>query len=183
MLFSAGEKGKVGIVIDNGALFRGNAEKAIREKIVKDNLVESVILLPEKLFYNTGAPGAVIIFNKDKPKERKGKILFINASNEYIKHPSVRRLNSLSHENIKHIADAYREFKDISGFCRVVSIEEVKANDYNLNVTLYVMPTEDKEAIDIKKEWEELEKLEMERQEINNKLKEYISGITQAIYG
>ena len=183
MLFSTDEKGKVGIVIDNGALFRGNAEKAIREKIVRDDLVESVILLPEKLFYNTGAPGAVIIFNKDKPKERKGKILFINASNEYIKHPSVRRLNSLSHENIKHIADAYREFKDISGFCRVVSIEEVKAKDYNLNVTLYVMPTEDKEAIDIKKEWEELEKLEMERQEINNKLKEYISGITQAIYG
>ncbi len=177
MLFAANDKGKVGIVIDNGALFRGNAEKAIREKIIREDLVEAVILLPEKLFYNTGAPGAVIIFNKDKPKERKGKILFINASNEYIKHPSIRRLNSLSSENIRHIADAYREFKDIPGFCKVASIEEVKYNDYNLNVTLYVVPIEESEQIDILKEYEELKKLEEERLEVCKKLEGYLSEL------
>jgi len=181
MLYSAKDKGKVGIVIDNGALFRGNAEKSIRKKIINEDLVEAVILLPEKLFYNTGAPGAIIIFNKDKPNERKGKILFINASNEYIKHPSVRRLNSLSDENIKHIVDAYKGSKDIPGFCRVVSIEEVKANDYNLNVTLYVMSIEEKEQVDISKEFYELIKIEEERDRVTEDLKRILKQIAGVI--
>ena len=136
MIASANKNGRIGIVIDNGCLFRGGAEKTIRSKIIERDLIECVILLPEKLFYNTGAPGAIIVFNKNKPPERRGKILFINASNEYIPHPSVRRLNSLSDNNMKKIADAYRKFADILGFSRVVNIEEVKDNDYNLNVTL-----------------------------------------------
>jgi type I restriction enzyme M protein len=145
--------------------------------------VECVLLLPEKLFYNTGAPGAIIIFRKNKPAERKGKILFINASNEYIKHPTVRKLNTLSDENIKRIVEAYKKFEDIAGFCRVVSIEEVRRNNYNLNVTLYVMPVEEGEQIDIIKEWKELKELERERQEIANKLEQYISEIAQALGG
>ena len=84
----------------------------IRKAIVNDDFVECVILLPEKLFYNTGAPGAIIIFNKQKPEERKGKILFINASNEYEKHPEVRKLNWLGEEHIERIVKTYREFED-----------------------------------------------------------------------
>ncbi|MGC8911931.1 MAG: N-6 DNA methylase [Nitrososphaeria archaeon] len=106
-------------------------------------------MTPEKLFYNTGAPGAIIIFNKNKPPERRDKILFINASNEFIPHPSVRRLNSLSKENIEKIVTAYRKFVDIPGFCRVVDKKEIVDNDCNLNVTLYVMPVEEVERIDI----------------------------------
>jgi type I restriction enzyme M protein len=174
------DNGRVGVVIDNGCLFRGGKEGDIRRKIVEADLIECVLLLPEKLFYNTGAPGAIIIFRKNKPAERKGKILFINASNEYIKHPTVRKLNSLSDENIKHIAEAYKRFKDKAGFCKVVSIEEVRRNDYNLNVTLYVMPIEESERIDIVKEWMELKELEKEKQEIANKLEQYISKIAQA---
>jgi len=174
------DNGRVGVVIDNGCLFRGGKEGNIRRKIVEADLIECVLLLPEKLFYNTGAPGAIIIFRKNKPTERKGKILFINASNEYIKHPTVRKLNSLSDENIKHIAEAYKKFEDKAGFCKVVNIEEVRRNDYNLNVTLYVMPTEESEQIDIVKEWMELKKLEEEEQEIANKLEQYISEIAHA---
>ncbi|MDI6708905.1 MAG: class I SAM-dependent DNA methyltransferase, partial [Candidatus Thermoplasmatota archaeon] len=81
MLASAGENGKVGIVIDNGCLFRGGKEKTIRSKIIERDWIECVILTPEKLFYNTGAPGAIIIFNKNKSYEKRNKILFINASN------------------------------------------------------------------------------------------------------
>lgn len=62
------EKGRIGVVIDNGCLFRGGKEKAIRTGIIGSNLIEAIILLPEKLFYNTGAPGAVMIFNKNKPE-------------------------------------------------------------------------------------------------------------------
>ncbi|ADC66315.1 N-6 DNA methylase [Ferroglobus placidus DSM 10642] len=168
---------KVGIILDNGALFRGGSEKRIREAIVRRDLIEAVVLLPEKLFYNTGAPGCVIIFNKNKPEERKGKILFINASNEYEKHPEVRRLNRLGEKNIEKIVDAYREFKDIKGFARVVSIEEIAKNDYNLNVTLYVTPIVEEEEIDVVEEWRELEKIEAERDEIKAKLSEYVSEI------
>jgi type I restriction enzyme M protein len=167
--------GRVGVVIDNGCLFRGGKEGDIRRKIVEADLIECVLLLPEKLFYNTGAPGAIIIFKKNKPAERKGKLLFINASNEYIKHPTVRKLNTLSDENIRRIAEAYKKFEDIAGFCRVVNIEEVRRNDYNLNVTLYVMPVEEGEQIDIIKEWKELKELERERQDIASKLEQYIS--------
>ncbi|MEM0328694.1 MAG: type I restriction-modification system subunit M [Thermoproteota archaeon] len=183
MLSSAKDNGRVGLVVDNGCLFRGGAEKQVRSKIVEKDWVESVILLPEKLFYNTGAPGAIIIFNKNKPPKRKGKILFINASNEYIPHPSVRRLNSLSDKNIERIVEAYRKFSDITGFSRVVDKSEIIDNDYNLNVTLYVMPVEEVERIDIKKEFSELKELEKEREEIRKKLENYISEITKAIGG
>ena len=182
MLASAkNDGGRVGVVIDNGCLFRGGKEKAVRSAILERDLVECVILLPEKLFYNTGAPGAIIIFRKNKPEERKGKILFINASNEYIQHPSIRKLNTLSPENIRRIAEAYRSFKEESGFTKIVGLEEVRGNDYNLNVTLYVMEEEEGEQIDIAKEWRELKELEKEKQEITSKLEEYISEITQAI--
>lgn len=179
MLASVREDGRVGIVIDNGCLFRGGAERAIRSKIIMKDWIECVILLPEKLFYNTGAPGAVIIFNKNKPEERRNKILFINASNEYIPHPSVRRLNSLSRGNIMKIADAYRKFADVVGFSRIVDVKEVTDNDYNLNVTLYVMPVEEGEQISISKEFFELKKLEVESQEIERKLEEYLSQLIQ----
>jgi type I restriction enzyme M protein len=182
MIAMANDKnGRIGVVIDNGCLFRGKKEKDIRSKIIKADLVECVILLPKKLFYNTDAPGAIIIFHKNKKVERKNKILFINASNEYIQHPTVKKLNSLSKENIEKIKNAYQEFSDIPNFSKVVDIKEVINNDYNLNVTLYVMPIEEKEQIDIRKEFFELKELEKERQEIMTRLGQYITGITEAI--
>ncbi|MDI6890369.1 MAG: class I SAM-dependent DNA methyltransferase [Thermodesulfovibrionales bacterium] len=178
MLASASnEKGRVGIVIDNGCLFRGGKEKAVRTGIVNDDLIEAVVLLPEKLFYNTGAPGAIIILNKNKPKKRKEKVLFINASGDYQQHPEVRKLNRLGDEHIKKIAKAYREFKDEDGFSKTVEIEKIKENDYNLNVTLYVFPEEETEEIDVTKEWEELQKLEKEVFGIERKIEGYLKEL------
>ncbi len=177
MLYSAKDNGRVGIVIDNGALFRGGREKRIRAKIVEKDWVDTVILLPEKLFYNTGAPGAILIFNKKKPDGRKGKILFINASQEYEKHPDVRRLNILSERNIANIVDAYEKFENEEGFCRVVDIEEIKENDYNLNVTLYVYPEVEYEEIDVEKEWAEIKRIDEELKEVDRKIEEYLRMI------
>ncbi|MEM3833321.1 MAG: N-6 DNA methylase [Thermoprotei archaeon] len=183
MLASAKENGRIGLVVDNGCLFRGGAEKTIRSKVVEKDWIECVILTPEKLFYNTGAPGAIIIFNKNKPYERRDKILFVNASNEYIPHPSVRRLNSLSKENIEKIVEAYRRLTSIPGFSRVVDKSEIVGNDYNLNVTLYVMPVEEAEKMDISKEFSELKELEREREEVGKKLEQYISEIIKVVSG
>jgi type I restriction enzyme M protein len=178
MLASANEKdGRVGVVIDNGCLFRGGKEKAIRTAAIDSDKIEAVILLPEKLFYNTGAPGAILILNKSKAGARNSKILFINASREYQQHPEVRKLNQLADSHIDKIVKSYREFKEIEGFSRIVGYDEMKENDFNLNVTLYVFPEEEVEKIDVEKEWEDLRRLEKEGAEIEAKIDGYLKEI------
>jgi type I restriction enzyme M protein len=180
MIASAKDDGsRVGIVIDNGCLFRGGKERAVRSAVLSEkiDLVECVVLLPEKLFYNTGAPGAIIIFNKHKPAERKGKVLFVNASKEFEQHPEVRKLNILGKNHIEKIAGVYKSFSEEKGFSRVVSLDEVRQNDYNLNVTLYAMADEKREQVDITKEWNQLKELESEMGNINEKLEKYLKEV------
>jgi len=180
MIASAGDgTGRVGVVIDNGCLFRGGKERAVRMGFLNADLIESVILLPEKLFYNTGAPGAIIILNKNKPDERKGKVLFINASKEFEQHPEVRKLNRLGEDHIKKIVEAYRKFADNDGFSRAVALKEIEENDYNLNVTLYVFPEEEVEKIDIAQEWEELRKVEAELADVEKKIEVYLRELKE----
>ena len=181
MLATAKPTGKIGIVLDTGALFRGGSEKTIRSRIVDEDLVESVILLPKEIFYNTPSPGVIIVFNKNKPPERKGKILFINASNEYEPHPEVRRLNRLGEKHIEKMVKAYGEFRDIEGFTKVVSLEEVRANDYNLSVTLYTTPPMEAEEIDLGKELQELLELEKQAEEAMKKTLYYVQQVIQAL--
>jgi len=175
MLSSArDDTGRVGVVIDNGCLFRGGKEKAIRTLLVGKDLLDTVILLPEKLFYNTGAPGAVLVFSKNKSEKRKGKILFINASREYEQHPEVRKLNRLGDEHIEKIAKAYKDFSETDGFSRAVGIDEIKENDFNLNVTLYVFPEEETEEIDVAEEWKELRRIQEELVDIETRIENYL---------
>ncbi|MEM4384141.1 MAG: class I SAM-dependent DNA methyltransferase [Candidatus Caldarchaeum sp.] len=182
MLYSAkDDNGRVGVVIDNGCLFRGGSEKAVRSQVVEHDYIDAVILLPEKLFYNTGAPGVVLVLRKSKPEERRGRILFINASNEFEKHPEVRKLNRLGDGNIERIVRAYREYRDVEGFAKVVPLDEVKGNEYNLNVTLYVMPVEEGEEIDIAREYQELKQLEQQIQEASKKMDGYLSEIIRVV--
>jgi len=178
MLASADdEKGRVGIVIDNGCLFRGGKEKTIRSRVVDKDWVECVILLPEKLFYNTGAPGAIIVFNKNKPEGRKEKVLFINASQEYEKHPDVRKLNILTEKNIEKIVEIYKTFGEKDGISRVVSLDEIRENDYNLNVTLYVFPEEEVEEIDVNLEWKELKEIEKEIEKVEREISAFLRSL------
>jgi type I restriction enzyme M protein len=182
MLASAKDNGgRIGIVIDNGCLFRGGKEKAIRAAVLseKHDLVECVILLPEKLFYNTSAPGAIIIFNLHKPAERKGKLLFVNASKEAEQDPEVRKLNRLGEDNIEKIADAYKNFSEEKGFSRIVSLKDIEQNDNSLNVTLYIMQDEESEEIDIAQEYAALKELEKQREEVAGKLEEHVRELTE----
>ena len=165
MISSAKEK--VAVVIDTGAVSRGGKEKIIRQKIIEKDLIESVILLPEKLFYNTGAPAVIIVFNKQKPENKKGKILLINASKEY---QEGKKQNTLTKENIQKIVNAYREFKDIEKFSKVVTIEEVKQSDYNLSPSRFVSILEEEKYRPINEIKKELEKLEEERKVIEERV-------------
>ena len=179
MLHTARKKAVV--VIDQGALFRGGREREIRSKILNEDLVEAVILLPEKLFYNTAAPGAIIVFNRNKPQDRKGKVLFINASNEYKPHPEIRRLNTLGDDNIEKVVKAYREYTEAPGFSRIVPIEEVRKNDYNLNVTLYVSLISGEEQIDILREYQELKRIEEERTQLLEKINQIMTELAKTL--
>lgn len=136
-----------------------------------------MISSPEKLFYNTGAPGALVFLNKNKPDARKGKVLFINASSEFEQHPEVRKLNRLGEENIQKIAEAYRKFDGGDGFVRAVPLDEIKENDYNLNVTLYVFPQEVAEEINVEKEWQELRIIEEEIVGVEERIEGYLKEI------
>ena len=170
MLSSAEEK--VAVVIDTGAVSRGGREKLIREKIVEDDLIEAVILLPEKLFYNTGAPAVVIVFNKNKSHERKGKILLMNASKEY---QEGKKQNKLSIENIQKIVNAYREFKYIEKLAKVITLEEVKQSDYNLSPSRFISIAEEERYRPVNEIKLDLDKLEGERKKVEEKVWEILT--------
>jgi len=168
MLASLGGKGRMGIVLDQGGLFRGGSEGGIRKKVIEDDLIECVVALPEKIFYNTGAPGCLIFLNKNKPKDREDKVLFIHAANSYEK---LKNMNRLREEDTERIVKAHKDFKDVQKFARVISREEIRKNDYNLSVARYVDIFGEEEKVDVKKVWQELNSLEKERQKINEKVR------------
>ena len=128
--------GMMATVMPHGVLFRGGAEKEIRKGIIKDDLLEAVIGFPPNLFYGTGIPACVLVCRAKgaKPEERKDKILFINADAEF---HAGRAQNYLRPEHIEKITSAFDAFKDIPGYAAVVSRDELKANDWNLNIRRY----------------------------------------------
>lgn len=140
MYASLKENGKLAVILDTGAVSRGSGsnndkEKAIRNKLVELDLIETVVLLPENLFYNTGAPGLILMIRNKKPKERQGKILLINATPEFEKQ---KPKNYLKVENIRRIVEVYDRFEEQEGFSKIITKEQAKESDYNLSPSLYV---------------------------------------------
>jgi len=168
MLASVKDKSKVVVVIDTGAVSRGGKERGIRQKILEKDLIETAILLPEKLFYNTGAPGLIIVFNKNKPLARKEKILLINATKEFL--PG-KPQNTLGKENIKKIANIYREFKEIEGLSKIINLEEAEKNDFNLSPSRYVSLAETERYRPIAEITKELTQIEKTRQKVEERIK------------
>ncbi|MFA4996480.1 MAG: type I restriction-modification system subunit M [Patescibacteria group bacterium] len=163
--------GRAGIVLPHGVLFRGGAEGRIREQILKNDLIEAVIALPSKLFYGTGIPAAILILNKNKPENKKNKVLVIDAEKDFLEG---KNQNSLRPQDINRIIKAYDGYSDIEKYARVVDMKEIAENDYNLNINQYIDSSEQEEVIDVKVAWEELKKLEKDREVINKKVEEYI---------
>ncbi|MEJ5338323.1 MAG: class I SAM-dependent DNA methyltransferase [Aquificaceae bacterium] len=174
------EGGKLAVVIDTGAVSRGsgssdkNREKEIRKAFVERDLIEAVILLPENLFYNTTAPGVIIVINKAKGDERKGKVLLINISDLYEKG---RPKNYLPQSAIDKVCEIYRAFKEEEGISRIVSIEEVRLNDYNLSPSRYVVKGNEEEVLDLQEAVVELEEAEEERREADRVLWEVLKSL------
>ena len=134
------------MVLPHGVLFRGGAEGRIREGLLREDLVEAVVGLGPNLFYGSGIPACIVIMNRAKPAERKGKVLFIHGADELVEG---KAQNYLSDENIARMAGAFHAWKDEERFCRVVDLDEIEKNDFNLNIPRYVDTTEPEEEIDV----------------------------------
>jgi type I restriction enzyme M protein len=144
----------------HGVLFRGGSEAEIRKRFLKEDLIEAVIGLPSNLFYGTGIPAAVLVMNRAKSSERKGKVLFINASQGF---QEGKAQNYLRDENVRKIAATFHSFKDVDRFARVVSIEEIERTDFNLNISRYVDTAEAEQSVDVAEAVRKLRQLEAER--------------------
>jgi type I restriction enzyme M protein len=174
MVASLNAKGKMGTVIPHGVLFRGGAEAKIRKGLVKDDLIEAIIGLPANIFYGTSIPAALLIINKNKPQERKGKILFIDASQGYVKDGNK---NKLREEDIEKFVLTYDEFKDVDKYAAVVALETIEENDYVLNISRYVDTTPEEEEVDIAGMIREIRSLKAQFLETEKKLNAYLKEL------
>jgi type I restriction enzyme M protein len=137
---------KVGGGVTARDFVSGGAEAKIREGMLKDDLIEAVIGLAPNLFYGTGIPACVLIINKEKEAARRGKVLFVNGAEEMVEG---KNQNTLSKDNVERLAKAFVAFEDELRFARVVELEEIKKNDFNLNIARYVQTAEEEEQIDV----------------------------------
>lgn len=137
------DTGRMGVVVPHGVLFRASTEGKIRQQLIEENILDTVIGLPEKLFFGTGIPAAILIFKKQKTDN---KVLFIDASREF---KSGKNQNQLTPENVKKVVDTYKARQSIDKYAYLASFEEIKENDFNLNIPRYVDTFEEEAEIDL----------------------------------
>lgn len=170
--------GRVAVIVPHGVLFRGGAEGKIRQQLLEENMVDAVIGLPAGLFQTTGIPVAILIIDRSREvggaNEDKKDVLFIEASKEFV---SGKAQNTLSEENANKIYETYAERKEIEKFSRLVKADEIKENDYNLNITRYVDTFEEEEVIDISANLKELAELEPEIEKLEGEMAQYLKEL------
>ena len=168
------DNGRAAVVLDTGAVTRGSGsknedkERKIRQWFVEKDLIDGVILLPDNLFYNTTAAGIIIVLRMQKPKDRRGKITLVNASAEFKKG---QPKNYIPDENIRKIADAFNEGKDVEGFVKVITKSESAKNDYNLSPSRYISSADAQVIRDLPDVIKELKTLAAEQKGIDDQLR------------
>lgn len=174
MIASLSSKGMAGVVMPHGVLYRGGAEGKIRKGLIDNDRLEAVIGLPTNLFYGTGIPACILIFNRDKKEGSKDKVLIVAAEEEY---QEGKNQNALRNQDVTKIVEAFEKFEDIEKYARVVRLEEIKENDYNLNISRYIDKTIEEELVDIQSVLTDIEMIEVERLHIKNKLYNYLQEL------
>lgn len=165
------DTGRMGVVVPHGVLFRGAAEGKIRQKLIEENLLDAVIGLPEKLFYGTGIPAAILIFRKDKTDD---SVLFIDASQEF---KAGKNQNTLTSENIAKIHRTYQARQAVEKYAYLANFAELKENDFNLNIPRYVDTFEAEEKIDLQTVRAERLALQKALAELEEKMAGYLKEL------
>lgn len=137
------DTGRMGVVVPHGVLFRASSEGKIRQQLIEENLLDTVIGLPEKLFFGTGIPAAILLFKKNKTDN---KVLFIDASNEF---KSGKNQNQLTEDNIAKIIETYKARSSVDKYAYLADLDEIAENDFNLNIPRYVDTFEEEAEIDL----------------------------------
>jgi type I restriction enzyme M protein len=144
------ESGRVAVIVPHGVLFRGGSEGQIRKALIEENLLDAVVGLPSNLFTTTGIPVAVLLFDRSREQgganDRRNDVLFIDASKEFT--PG-KTQNLLEEDHITNILDTYRARQEIDKFSHRATLEEIKENDFNLNIPHYVDTFAPEEEIDV----------------------------------
>ena len=194
MLASLKADGRMGVILPHGVLFRSGEEGKIREGLLfgtdagngnqPGDLIEAIIGLPSALFYNTGIPACVLVLNKQKPASLKGKVIIINASRDYLEG---KAQNSLRPEDITHIVSthkaAFEQQTELENYCRVVTLDEIRSNDGNLNIARYIDNGETEEIVDVAVTLAQLTALSEEEAQIDARLNGYLAelGLLEAV--
>ena len=171
ILASLNENGTAGIILPHGVLFRAASEGKIRKQIIENNWLDAVIGLPENLFFGTGIPACILIFKKNKIHNN---IVFIDASKEYDKG---KNQNNLRNEDINKIVEAYNNRKEIEKYCHIANFEEIKENDFNLNIPRYVDTFEEEEKVNMYEIMKEIDSLENELVGIKQVINDYLNKL------
>ena len=166
--------GRVGVVVPHGVLFRGGQEGKIREAVVRENLLDAVIGLPPNLFYGTGIPAAFMIFDKSREANGKGKVLFIDASREFEQGTNQNRLRE---QEIEKIVETFQEKETTEKYSYFASYNEIKENEFNLNIPRYVDTFEPEPEIDISTVQKEIEEIETDLAKTQAKMKNYLKEL------
>ena len=175
MLATAVEgKGRVGVVVPHGVLFRGGQEGKIREAVIRENLLDAVVGLPANLFFGTGIPAALLIFDRCRRPMGQDSVLIIDASREY---ESSTNRNRLREQDIEKIVETYRNRRVIDKYSSLVAFAEIEENEFNLNIPRYVDTFEEEEEIDIAAVQAEIEQIEAELAATQAKMKEYLKEL------
>jgi len=174
------KEGRVAVVVPHGVLFRGGAEGRIRQKMIEENLLDAVIGLPGNLFPTTSIPVAILVFDRSREKgganQTRKDVLFIDASGKENYVPR-KNQNTLSEAHIQRIVATYQARKNVDKYAHVASMDEIKENDFNLNIPRYVDTFEEEEEIDIDAVQQEIDRLEQELAAVRAKMKEKLAEI------
>ncbi len=168
------DSGRVGVVVPHGVLFRGSSEGMIRQQLIVENLLNAVIGLPANLFYGTGIPAAILVFKRNKADTN---VLFIDASREY---QDGKNQNRLRQSDIDKIVATYQARETVDKYAYIASLEEIKENDFNLNIPRYVDTFEEEDEIDINSVQADITQLETELVEVQQEMAGYLKELGYA---
>jgi type I restriction enzyme M protein len=173
MLYSLAEDGRMATILPHGVLFRGASEGKIRKQIIELNLLDAVIGLPENLFYGTGIPACIMVFRKGRTRK---DVLFIDASGEN-HYEKGKNQNKLREQDIEKIVETYEKRETIDKYSYVATLDEIKENDYNLNIPRYVDTFEEEEPVDMEAVKRNIANIKKELQEVEAQMEKYLKEL------